>query len=155
MKSGNNQRRPGGTDGGFTLVEVMVGISILAVSILGIASFAATSQRLTRTAEEKDAAREALAAKLQEVEGTPFAQIQATHDGTGFAVTKAGAANNMLRPLPGDADGLPGSVTVTVPPNPGDPSRLLQVVVRVDWQGPNGPRSMSQAVLLSVTGAGS
>ena len=34
---------------------------------------------------------------------------------------------------PGDPDGLPGLVTVTVPDPPNLPNELLDVTVRVDW----------------------
>ena len=110
----------------------------------------ASAQRLTQALEEKNAALASLERKSQEIEATAFAQVLATHHGTAFTVTAPGMVTNMLRPAPGDADGMPGSVTVTAPDPPNDPGLLLQVTIRVDWVGVAGTQSLVRTLLMSA-----
>ena len=127
--------------------------SILAVAVLGVTALASSSSRLTKTMEEKDAALRAIDAMVREIEALPLNQIPA-YDGRGFGATLNDATANMLTPVAGDADGLPGSVQVVVPNPPNDGSSLLQVVVQVDWRGSSGNQTVVRSVLLSRVGQG-
>jgi hypothetical protein len=133
------------------LIEVLVATAVLVVSILMATSVAASAQRLSRSCHEKDAALRALDAEVMAIESTAFDQIQGQHDGRDFAVLGDGQVNNMLPATAGDADNLPGEVIV-VNAAGAAPGTLLQVTVRVDWQGVAGPQSMMRTVLLSELG---
>jgi len=142
------------TQQGFTLIEVMFGAAILAIAVLGVSSMATASQKLTQSSEEKGAALEAVEEKLREIEATDYDQIAAVHHQTGFSVTATDVLNNMLPPLVGDADGMPGNVQVAVPAPPGDGNSMLQIDVRVDWVGSSGPRALTRTTFLSRLGQG-
>jgi prepilin-type N-terminal cleavage/methylation domain-containing protein len=139
--------------GGFTLIEVLIATVILTTAVLGLANVSVTTGELRNTGVQKAAALHSVERELAAVAATPFANIQATHDGRGFSVTLPGEANAALHALKTDADGLPGVIHVTAPT--GDPAHLLQIRVVIDWQGRSGPQHFERTVRLSSIGASS
>jgi len=116
---------------GFTLVELAVGLAVLAVLLLGLAIALATSARLKAAARERLVAEEAARSKLEEILAWPdFSTLAALFDGEDFA---AGAGADALRAQPDDADGLPGEVRIDT-----TDASLLGVRVTVAWRGAGG-----------------
>jgi prepilin-type N-terminal cleavage/methylation domain-containing protein len=145
-------RRPR-RDHGMTLIEVMIAATILTTAVLGLSVVSVTTNELRATGQEKAAAMHAIERELSAVEATNFATIIATHNGRGFSVTLPGEVNTALRAVKGDADGLPGIISVTAPT--GDPAHLLEIRVRILWQGRSGPQQLSRTFRLSSLGSSS
>jgi prepilin-type N-terminal cleavage/methylation domain-containing protein len=126
---------------GFTLLELMTGTTILAVSLLSMLGLVGASYGVSRSAHEQTQAREAAVRKLEQIRElarSNFSQLLTTYS----ASPTNGARNfavGSLAPVPGDADGMPGQVTVT--PSAVGGTKLVDVTVRIDWRGTNGNRS--------------
>jgi len=150
-KQADGRRR---RQGGFSLVELMVGLSIFVVSLMALIQIAAVTNQARRASRERQAAWLAVTEQLRQVENTPFANLQATWNGRGFPIFLEDSVNAGLRALPGDPDGLPGLVSVTVPASMNDPNLLLEVTVRVDWVASSSPQTISRSVRISLPGAG-
>ena len=138
---------------GFTLVELAVATVILVVGVLTLAHVALTIRAMHRADDERAMAATALLDQLHAVETTPFGNVAANFDGHGFDVVLPGEASPALRALPGDPDGKAGLVTVTAPDPPKDPAELLEVTVRLDWDGSYGPQHLERHVRISRPGA--
>ncbi len=141
------------SSGGFTLIEVMVVAMMLAVAILGMSQISNVSAALRALGREKAAAVRTLDRQVAAIQATNFAAIPARWNNTGFEVALEDKGRAILHPLPGDADGMPGNVSVSAPN--GDPSQLLEIRVRIDWNGAHGPQHVQRIVRLSALGAGS
>jgi len=139
---------------GFTLVDVLVSTSLLVTAALGMTGIASFTAQMRRVNDERAVAVRALDREAAAIEAAPFDDLLDVHDGRGFAVLGEQTGRVMLRAQAGDADGFPGLVTVTVPDDPGDPNRLLDVMVRIDWVGSFGPQSLSRTLRLSRLGVG-
>jgi prepilin-type N-terminal cleavage/methylation domain-containing protein len=125
---------------GFTLVELMMGIVVLSVSLLGMLGLVATSFGMSRSAHEMTQAKNGAMRKLEEIRElarTDFGLVVSRY-GIGSESGFRDFAVGNLSPRPGDADGRPGRVTASPA---GFGSNLLDVVVRVEWQGSGGARS--------------
>jgi Tfp pilus assembly protein PilV len=136
-----------------TLIETLIATTILTTAVLGLANVAVTTSELHSTGLEKAAAMHAVERELAAVEATNFATIVATHNGRGFSVTLPGETHTALHALKGDVDGLPGSIAITAPT--GDPAHLLEIHVRIDWQGRHGAQHVERTLRLSSLGASS
>jgi hypothetical protein len=145
------KRRAGAA--GFTLVDVAVATVLLVVGLISLADVALTLRSMGRADAERAVAATALLEQTHAIETTPFVGLIAAHDGRGFDVRIDGEAAAALRAVPGDADGLPGSIAVTAPSPPNDPTRLLEATVTIDWQGSFGPQRMVRRVRISRLGA--
>jgi prepilin-type N-terminal cleavage/methylation domain-containing protein len=146
--------RPRGRDArGFTLVELAVATVILVVGVLTLAHVALTIRAMHRADDERAMAATALLDQLHAVETTPFGDVVATFDGHGFDVVLPGEVSPALRALAGDPDGRAGLVTVTAPDPPKDPTELLEVTVRLDWDGSYGAQHLERRVRISRPGA--
>lgn len=137
---------------GFTLIETVCAAAILALAIAGLTNLTATSAALRQTGEQKDAAVRAAESQIATIVAADFATIPGTFDNTGFAVTLDGKVANALRPLPGDADNLPGIVRITAPT--GNPAELVDIFVTVEWISPHGPETLTRRMRLSRLGSG-
>jgi prepilin-type N-terminal cleavage/methylation domain-containing protein len=139
--------------GGMTLIELLVATVILTTGVLGLSIVSVTTNELRASGLEKAAALHAVERELAAVEATDFANIVLTHNGRGFSVSLPGEANTALRALTADADGLPGIITITAPT--GDPAHLLEIHVRIIWQGRHGSQQLSRTFRLSSLGSSS
>jgi hypothetical protein len=139
-------------EGGLTLIETVCAAVVLALAILGLSRVALSANEMQQSGVQKAAALREVERQLATVQSSDFASIVATFDGTGFGVILDGAAAEALTAVPNDADGRPGLVTVTAPT--GDPDALLEVQVRIDWLGRNGPQSVARTLRLSRVGSG-
>lgn len=136
-----------------TLIETLTVATTLAIAVLGLAQISSAAQSLRATGVQKEAALRALDREVATVVATKFTDIPATWNNVGFAVTLEGKAHAALRALPGDGDGLPGLVSVSAPT--GDATKLIEVRVRVDWNGASCPQHVLRIVRLAALGAGS
>jgi hypothetical protein len=144
-------RKPRTSQQGFALPDVLIGTVILVVAVFSLASAALSTSKLRRTVEEKDLAIQALDEICNRIESTSYDDIVLSYNGMGFMVDPWGI--EFLNVVPGDADNRPGSVIVTAPAPFNDPDELLQVEVRVDWQGTAGPQFVRRVLLISKPGA--
>jgi prepilin-type N-terminal cleavage/methylation domain-containing protein len=88
---------------GYTLLEVMVAMSIFAILALSMSATLGSAAHARQTTADRAAAREVATQRMEEILAWPeFATLVPSFDGTSFAV------NEMLR-----ADGtLPGTVAI-------------------------------------------
>ncbi len=143
------------TSAGFSLIETLVVATTLAISVLGLSHIAVSTERMRLADLEKAAAGRALEREIEEIKSTNFTAIQGTYNNTGFSVILEGEAHDLLRPVPGDADGKTGHVAVSVPNPPNDAAKLLEVNVQIDWTGVMGLQHLQRTFRLSNLGAGS
>lgn len=153
MKFKSSSPRKRRADAGLTLVDVAVATVLLVVGLISLADVALTLRSMGRADSERAVASTALLEQAHAIETTPFASLIAAHDGRGFDVRIDGQAGVALRALPGDADGLPGSISVIAPNPPNDPARLLEATITIDWQGSFGTQRMTRRILISRLGA--
>lgn len=131
IKSGVKNRRAG-----FTLIEVIVTVALTSVLLLGLFALLGASMAARNETRERDIAREAARATLEQVLATPFDLVEGTYGTTGnptfFAVgTKP---NQLTSSVAGE---LPLRVeidTATAPASAGDDG-LKRVIVQVRWVG--------------------
>ena len=137
----------GTAEAGMSLVELMM-VIILAVVFIGALLSAAIQQGLHRqTNMETSLAMTAALDNLERVRATPFAGLPALN-GSGFDVPGSNGNPGGLRALPGDPDGLPGELTVTV-----DETKtgytLYRVAASVSWRGVNRSRRIQVETLVA------
>jgi len=134
-----------------TLIETACAAAILALAVAGLTNVSATSAALHRAGVEKAAAMRAAERQLSTILASDFATLTADWDGTGFAAGIEGKAGMALRSLPGDADEMPGSVSITAPT--GNAAELVDILVRVEWVSAHGPANLTRRMRLSRLGS--
>jgi hypothetical protein len=124
----------------FTMLEVVGAGFVLSVTILGLSATMATGYRLTENSREEVQVRYAIRSVLADLSATDFDTVKSTYEKTGFAIEG-------LRPMKGDADGLPGEIEFTAPPEnaPG----MYRVTIRVRWHGRSGDRTIESVHYLA------
>ena len=132
---------------GFTLIEFMVGLVIAILGLGGIVQLTVANSRLRRVDQEVSYANVAIRKKLEEIREASFSTVPGLN-GTGFMVDVQGDGRPDLQPVPGDSDGLPGSITVATEAASGS-EVLYRVTVTVLWQGIAGRRQVSQMTLVA------
>lgn len=126
-------------DGGFSLLEVIVAVSVLAIAVTGMMALYFNTAIMTEFNQEVKAATFASQQKLEEIRGTAYTSIATSYPaGTTqyFAVPK-------LAPFVA-SDPQAGSVVVDY----GNPS-LLNVTVRVHWNGVRGEGNLQVTTMIS------
>ena len=112
-------------ESGFTLIEVLIGISIFAIGILAVASMQMRTVRNTAVGNLTSQATMLANQKMEEVKITPFANLVANE-----------VENNI------DPDGNAGGIynrTTTVNQVAGTLApHVRQIQVQVQWQHPHG-----------------
>jgi type IV pilus assembly protein PilV len=114
-------------EGGFTLIEVLIGVSIFAIGMLAVAGLQMVSVRNTTVGNVTSQATMLAHQKMEEIKATPFADL----------ATMDPVENNL------DENGNPGggifnrTTTITAPAAPlGD--HVRQVQVQVQWNAVHG-----------------
>lgn len=143
-------RPRGATRAGFATLETLCAATLLLIAVLTLAQVSAATGRLHQQGREKSAALHAIEREFAAIENTAFTAIVPNWNGVGFRVTAPPMPGDALHAQPGDADGLPGQVLVTAPN--GDPNRLIEVTVRVSWQGVAGNQNLQRTIRLSAVG---
>lgn len=131
--------RPAAANSGFSIVELMIGITMVAVAFVGLAPLLITSNKVSETLSENDAARVAARAKLDELRAAPYESLRASFHEQVFTIDDDGDGISDLRPLDEKTpvaqvfvDSVPGGAL------DGEATRL-SVVLR--WESLQGPRS--------------
>jgi type IV pilus assembly protein PilV len=106
---------------GFTLIEVLIGVSIFAIGMMAVAKMQYATVRNTTVGNLTSQATMLAHQKMEEIKATPFADL----------------ANEVENNL--DADGNAGGIynrTTTI--NPALGAHARQVDVQVQWSAPHG-----------------
>ena len=120
----------------FTLVEVLMAGTVLAIIAVGSAAAMVQAPRITREANEDVRVRAAMRGMVAEISAAPFSGFAAAYHGSGFNIDGVSAVE-------GDADGKPGQIHIR---RIGTYAATYYVVtVKVTWQSVHGPRSVSSA----------
>ncbi len=108
----------------FSLVEVIVvtGIAVTLFSV--ILAMQITASRTRVFTQERDIAREAAVARLEEISGSTYATAQATYGGIDFAVP------GLVSSVPGEEVGTVVFDTATAPAS----AELVRVTVQMRWR---------------------
>jgi type II secretory pathway pseudopilin PulG len=114
-------------EGGFSIVELVIAMGVLAVALLGIMSLYMNTVTLSEVNREIQSATFAAQQKLEEIRGTPFNSIPNLYPAGTTAYFEVGK----MIPVPPDLK--PGSLTVDYS-NP----YLINVTVRIRWRGIRG-----------------
>jgi hypothetical protein len=134
------------------LLDVVIGASLLAAAGLAAAQMVLDTTSLRKACAVRRLVIESMSEELKQIEGSLFENVRADYDGRGFAVAEDEVNGMHLTAPPGDPDGLPGLVTVTVPDPPNDPNELLDVTVRVDWFDGSATNSLARSLRVSRVG---
>lgn len=141
------QVEPSASESGMTLVEVTIATTLVMVLLAAISSATTSQGRLRRLAEERNLAMVAARNTLEEVRNTDF-EVLPTLDGRAFDVAGSNGGAGGLRPVPGDADGLPGRISVATDQSSSGET-LYMVSVTVDWDGSGGAQHLAFSSLVA------
>ncbi len=144
------RRHGGGTEdaGGFALVELIAGAVVSIIALTAIVTLSLQHAKLRRVDKELSLAITACRNQLEAVRAMPIDQVPALN-GTSFDVPGGAGQPHGLQPLPGDPDGLPGMLVVTVDKSSGS-NVLYRVTARVDWKGVLDARSFELTTLVGA-----
>jgi prepilin-type N-terminal cleavage/methylation domain-containing protein len=148
---------PGGEQG-FTLLEVMIATSVLAIVMAAIGPVFYGAMRLTGITDQRSQATNLAGAATEQMRSLPYSEV-------GFYTTSTQCNNNnetsVTLPSPGPLDALPGSTTVgqtlytmvrcvywSASSMPGTNQAYKQTLVKVSWPAPGGVLAVSQTSAL-------
>lgn len=104
-------------DAGMTLIEIVIGLGVVVIALLGIMSALVSASRVDESASEQVRALNGAKSMIEQMKQVPFAEAWARFnsnpaDDPGGAGTAPGCnfAIAGLRAQTGDADGLPGQI---------------------------------------------
>ena len=140
ISSGNVQARRAAGSRGFTFVELMLSVGILAIVAVGTAAAMVQGPRLSRVAREEMMVRSAMRGMVAEISSAPYSEVAAAFAGEGFEVPGIAASSV-------DADKLPGVIRVDEMRE--GTARYFRVTLTVNWQGIEGTRSISSVHYIS------
>lgn len=123
----------------FTLVEVMIAVTVIAVALAGLYSALFSSIRIDNSSQHDEMAMTAARGKMEEIRATAFSVISANYDNQPFDVEGLDLAAN-------DPDGRIGMTEVNALS-----SSLLEVTVRLQWRGVRGTEMYELVSLISST----
>ena len=141
---------------GFTLVEVVVAVTVVSMSVLGLGAVFIASQRAHEVAVEEAVVSHALRRAVSEVRGKEFAEIGTLYEDYGFTVPEVEGSGSITmyfdetRDVPQlglprdlDGDGLAKSTDVSAS------YVLIPIRVTVNWSSTDGQRTQSLYTYLS------
>ncbi len=110
-------RAAGRGDAGMTLIEIIIGLAVVVIAILGIMSALVSASRVDEATAEQVRALNGCKTMIETMRQVPFAEVWARFnsnpaDDPGGAGTAPGSnfAITGLRAQPGDGDGMPGQI---------------------------------------------
>jgi len=110
------------TEGGFTLIEVLIGVSIFAIGILAVAKMQYAAVRNTTVGNLTSQATMLAHQKMEEIKATPFADL----------------IDEVEPNLDADGNAGGGIYNRTTTINPALGAHARQVDVQVQWSAPHG-----------------
>lgn len=131
------QMKPRRRAAGFTLIELMFAIAVIAIALFAISSMVLQSVALREAGRESETAREWVQKKIEEVKSRSFAELKTT------AYAPAGGSNLYSTTFAGSTvpSGLNGAVGIMTIDYSN--SKLYEIVVRIDWKGTRGKSTYS------------
>ena len=122
---------------GFTLVELMIAMTVLSIAMIGLLTAFMSVGPLSDVMWDDTVIFNALRGRLESIRSYNYADIMTNFDGTTFDIPD-------VEPV---AAGTPvGSTEVTAPDPPNDPARMIEVRVTAHWKAITGPRTESIAL---------
>lgn len=145
---------------GFTLLEIMIVTVVVSVVLLGVFSTFNVADKARVFASERDLAREACRAKLEELTdlaATSYGSVATSH-GTFFDVPEAPSptGERLVSSVPGE---LPGRILISTQANPAHapldstPARpnLMKITVQVRWLGHETDQSSPTGSMIEMS----
>ncbi len=120
---------------GFTLIELIVAASIIAIGILGTISSYTYMAKASMTAQETTVAANAARAKVDELQGQTFDRVVGTY-----------AGQTVTFDVPGLFPNPAGRVTAV---QVGAAPTVLEITVTIAWQGIHEPRTTSYSTRMT------
>ena len=127
-------------DTGFTLIEVMLVIGILAIATMGFVLAQWSSVRTDTSSQHDETALTVARDKIEELRSVPFSDLDPAtgkYHNTGFDVEGLGT-------VAGDPDGMVGLIQITEPR-----AGLYQVTVILEWRGVADDETYQLTTLIS------
>ncbi|HEX6811188.1 MAG TPA: hypothetical protein VF384_06175 [Planctomycetota bacterium] len=143
MNSPNQRAGEAGT----SLIDLMFAAAAIVTMLLAVSTAVTSQSRTRRLADERNLAMVACRNAIEEIRNQPFTTLLALH-GTGFDIPGTNGGPGGLRPVPGDADGLPGQFSVVVDQAAAGET-LYRVTISVDWTGVGGRQHFELLTLVA------
>jgi prepilin-type N-terminal cleavage/methylation domain-containing protein len=135
---------------GFTLIEVVIALSLLTVGFLGFASFFVVNARSYDNIREEALVLHALRQTAERIRGAPFARIASTYQGYAFAIDEI-HATGQVRLFLNETDGSAAAMALGLPrdlngdglansPDVSASYLLCPLRIEVAWSNPRGPQ---------------
>ncbi len=137
---------PRSKEGGFSLIELLVGTLAAVVALGAIISVCIQVSKVRKTDEELNLAFIACMGSLESLRAIPHSNLP-TMDGIGFDVPAQNGTPGGLTPQPGDADGLPGEFRITAVKT-GAGKTLYRATATVKWSGSRGRQEFKLDTLM-------
>jgi type II secretory pathway pseudopilin PulG len=145
-KTGDGQARSG--QAGMSLVELMLALSASAVLVGSLLSGVVRLNGQRQLREERILALHACRNVLEDLRRGDLDAVRDAN-GRGFAVAGVRGTGSGLSPVSGDADGLPGSITVS-PERTFGTDVLYRVTAAVDWARSRGRARVHLTTLMGA-----
>jgi type II secretory pathway pseudopilin PulG len=142
--------------GGFSIIEMMIGVSLVTIAFVGLAPLMISTNHVTETVSENEIARSAARAKLDELRRVPYASLATGYVNHSFGIDLDGdghsdlrervAAGGVTRTGSGGTGGttanaIPvGSVVVDEVPGGELVGEALRIQVVLRWSSRQGPQ---------------
>lgn len=132
---------------GMTLVEAMLATTATFVLIVAVLTAVTQQSRMRQSITESTLATQAILNNLERARSLD-ADAVAGLDGVGFDVPGITGTSAGLAAIPGDADGLPGQISVVVDRSGAPDQTLYRVAASVVWRGASGQRRLTLQTLI-------
>ena len=139
-QAGHNHSRRAAGSRGFSFVELVLAVGVLAIVAVGVASAMVQGPRLARVARDEMMVRSSMRGMVAEISSAPYSEVAAAYAGQGFEVPGLAAS-------PVDADKLPGVIRVDEIRE--GVARYFRVTLTVNWQGVQGTRTIQSVHYIS------
>ena len=148
-ESGGAVKRRRGNSG-FSLVELMVAILIIAISLFAILSMVVHTMSIRQSTREAEMAKEWVTGKIEEVRSRTFTTLQTTYPSTGANAVAFGGATAPTpitncytaayagSATPSELNNATGKLTVNY-----STTNLVEIVATINWKARRGVGSYS------------
>ncbi len=144
---------------GITLVEVVIGIVLFTIGLLGLGAVLVSNQRSQEMAAEEAVVSHSFRNMLETLRSTPYTEIATTYQDFAFTVGEIGARGT-VRLFLNETDTSPEAANLGLPRDlDGDGAAtrtdvtggyaLLPVRITISWSSFSGPQSRSLYALLA------